>query len=85
MAALSSAIANAMQIAQCPVQQRPFRGHLTLGHFTFNTRRHPFTLPPITTIEYPQFRINEIVLFQSELRADGSRYQPIETIKLLDT
>jgi 2'-5' RNA ligase len=82
LASLAGAIAKAMETAQYPIQLRPFRGHLTLGHFTFNTRKHPFVLPKIPALPQPTMQVSEVVLFHSQLNNDGSRYHPLETIKL---
>jgi 2'-5' RNA ligase len=61
-----------------PVQERPFRAHLTLGRI--RGRERP-VLPSIAAsgVELP---VAEVVLFESQLRRDGARYIPLERIAL---
>lgn len=80
--ALADAIGQAMKTVNYSLNERPFRGHLTLGHFTYNTRKTPFTLPSIPTFIAPRFIVQEIVLFQSELRTNESRYHTLATFNL---
>ncbi|MDR3478140.1 MAG: RNA 2',3'-cyclic phosphodiesterase [Gammaproteobacteria bacterium] len=83
LASLSDAIGEAMECSEISVQARPFRGHLTLGHFTFNTKKHPFILPEIALLPQPMMEVNEIILFHSQPNNDGSRYHPLEVIQLI--
>ena len=60
---------------------RPFRAHLTLGRIKSGSGRAPATrglvAPPGAGCA-----VEEVVLFQSELRREGARYTPLERMPL---
>jgi 2'-5' RNA ligase len=60
-------------------EPRPFRGHLTLGR----TRgRRPPRLDLVVVPGHEPMPVREVVLFSSELHADGARYTPLERVPL---
>lgn len=64
------------------VDSRPFRGHLTLGRIK---QPQGVNLKFITQYRVPEFghiAMDEVVLFRSEPQPEGSKYIPLEKIKL---
>jgi len=59
-----------------PPEERPFRGHLTLGRV--KGRRHLYQLQEALlkhqNFQAEAFDVGEIVLYRSELRPEGARY-----------
>jgi len=55
-----------------------FRGHVTLGR----VKTHGPTLDPTPKIDPALARVEEVVLFRSELRPKGARYTPLERLRL---
>lgn len=63
-------------------ERRPYRGHLTVARL-----RSPARVP-VEQVESPPpvpVPVNEIVLYRSDLRADGARYVPLERFPLAGT
>ncbi len=63
---------------------RPFNPHLTLGRVKSPANRHRLAqilerLPPL---EWPPFKVNEIILFRSTLTPQGSIYTPFKVMPL---
>jgi 2'-5' RNA ligase len=63
--------------AGLPPEERPFRPHLTLGRFKDRARR--VALPAVAAGAMP---IEEVVLYQSELKPGGAVYTPLEAMPL---
>lgn len=60
-------------------EERPFRGHLTLGR----TRgRRPPRLDDVAVPGHAPMPVREVVLFSSDLLPDGARYTPLERVPL---
>ncbi len=59
-------------------EERPFRAHLTLGRIKGRS------FPTVAALAVPaaEFAVSEAVLFRSELSSAGSRYTPLERIRL---
>lgn len=79
LAALAARIEAGVVAAGLPAEPRRFRAHLTLGRV--RSRR----LPPLdeTRAAAPAaLRVAEVVLFQSDLGAGGSRYTPLARLPL---
>lgn len=82
LAALSALIGHGIEAAKYEIENRPFRGHLTLGRIKhpqgvklgFLSEADPLDIEPI--------EVNEVVLFRSEPQPEGSKYTVVERIAL---
>jgi 2'-5' RNA ligase len=79
LAALAGAVERGVVAAGCAPETRAFRGHLTLGRV--RERGAPPSLAGLT-VPAVAFDVTEVVLFASELHASGSRYTPLERVRL---
>lgn len=79
LAALVRRVEAAVLHAGFPGETRDFRPHLTLGRI--RDRTHP-DLRISAPIAAAPFRVAEVVLFSSDLRADGAVHTPLERIAL---
>ena len=67
-----------------PREEKPFRGHLTIGRF----RAEGFPGPVADAVkrhaaaEFGTFAVDEIVLMKSDLRPEGPLYEPLAREKL---
>lgn len=81
LAHLSALIGQGIQSAQYPIEDRPFRAHLTLGRIKHTGLNLDFlsevSLPVIEALP-----IREVVLFRSEPQADGSRYTALDVVSV---
>jgi 2'-5' RNA ligase len=79
LAALVERIEAGVVAAGLPAEPRGFRAHLTLGRV--RSRR----LPPLdaAACEAGALAVGEVVLFQSDLGRDGSRYTPLARLPLV--
>jgi hypothetical protein len=61
-----------------------FNPHLTLGRVKSpaNRERLAKMLPKLPPVDWPPFEVKELILFQSVLSPQGSKYTPLEVIKL---
>lgn len=82
LAALSQLIGLGIKAAGYEIENRPYRAHVTLGRL-----KHVNGIPlgflfdcPLPTLD--GIPLDEIVLFQSEPKPDGSTYTPLERLKL---
>lgn len=73
--ALTKALYVNLLDAGFPLEQRPFRAHVTM----IRDARAPRALPPLPTLEWP---VAEYLLMSSELSAEGSRYTVLERFAL---
>jgi 2'-5' RNA ligase len=62
-----------------PVEQRPFRPHLTVGRVKGRRGLHALRekLSKHADFHSEPFNVTEIVLYRSDLRPDGARYSPL--------
>ena len=72
---LAAAVTEGVVAAGLPVEERPFRGHLTLGRVRPRERAPDVTGPDTPDAEATG--VTEVVLFRSELEPRGSRYTPL--------
>jgi len=81
--ALVEALFEELERAGFPREERPFRAHLTLARRRGRRRPPPGLEGELVAAEQrwlvppPSFRVEEAVLFQSELRPGGAIYTPI--------
>jgi 2'-5' RNA ligase len=63
---------------------RPFNPHLTLGRVKSPANRHRLAklLEALPPLNWPPFKVSEIILFQSTLTPKGSIYTPLQVIPL---
>jgi 2'-5' RNA ligase len=76
---LAERVERGVVAAGLPAERRRFRAHLTLGRV--RNRRFP-SVDGEAAIDCPAFPVDEIVLFQSDLRRTGAVYTPLERIAL---
>lgn len=83
LSGLSGLVGRGVTASQLPVEDRPFRAHLTLGRikqpqgFDLKFVADFATPPPIDPI-----RVRDIVLFRSEPQPEGSLYTVLDRIHL---
>lgn len=80
LAALAAAAERAAVAVGFPPEERPFRGHLTLGRR--HQQRRLLRLPDGERAEAAPFPVDSVVLFRSQLSSAGSTYTPLERIAL---
>jgi 2'-5' RNA ligase len=75
---LAAAIERAVIAEGFPPEERPFRAHLTLG------RVKGRSFPSVAALAPPaaELKVEQAVLFRSELSPGGSRYTPLERVPL---
>ena len=79
LASLAERVECGVQAAGLKAERRRFRAHLTLGRV--RNRRFP-SVDGEASIDCPAFPVDEVVLFQSDLRRTGAVYTPLERIAL---
>jgi len=79
LACLAERVERGVVAAGLPAERRRFRAHLTLGRV--RNRRFP-SVGGEAAIDCPAFPVEEVVLFQSDLRRTGAVYTPLERIAL---
>jgi len=77
---LAAAVERGVLEAGFAPEDRPFHGHLTLGRVRRGRRAPP--LDDVSPVGAPPFPVREVVLFQSHLDRNGSRYTPLERLSL---
>lgn len=79
MAALAAGIEQELVPLGFPLDDRPFRTHVTLARFP-----HPGALHEMPAVHVPttSFVVNDVVVFRSELHPRGARYTVIRRIPL---
>jgi 2'-5' RNA ligase len=75
---LAAAVERSCAAEGFTAEERPFRAHLTLGRIKGRS------FPTVAALALPaaEFAVEEAVLFRSELSSAGSRYTPLERIRL---
>ena len=63
---------------------RPFNPHLTLGRVKSPANRHRLAklLEALPPLNWPPFKVSEIILFKSTLTPKGSIYTPLKVVPL---
>ena len=80
LAALAERIEAGVVAAGLPAEKRGFRAHLTLGRV--RSRRLPSLDAPALALGPGALAVAEVVLLQSDLGRDGSRYTPLARLPL---
>jgi 2'-5' RNA ligase len=67
-----------------PPEGRAFNPHLTLGRVKSPANRDKLArlLEKLSPVDWPPFEVKELILFQSVLSPQGSKYTPLRVIKL---
>jgi 2'-5' RNA ligase len=67
-----------------PPETRAFNPHLTLGRVKSpaNRARLAKMLAKLPPLDWPPFAVQELILFQSVLSPQGSKYTPLQVIRL---
>jgi 2'-5' RNA ligase len=67
-----------------PKEQRPFRGHLTIGRFSepVDAGRMAEVVNPYESRSFGEFAVKELVLFQSDLQPEGPVYTALARARL---
>ncbi|RDI40064.1 RNA 2',3'-cyclic phosphodiesterase [Aquicella lusitana] len=82
LASLAELIGHGIKATGYEVEDRPFRGHLTLGRIK---QPQGIQLGFLNEVELPaieEIELNEVVAFRSEPQPEGSVYTPLERINL---
>ncbi len=84
LAELSKLIGQGIQAANYPIEDRPFRGHLTLGRIK---HAHGVNLAFLSEVELLQeiIEVGEVTLYRSEPQPEGSHYTILEQVNLTKT
>lgn len=85
LATLATLIGNGITVSNYEIEPRPFRGHLTIGRIK---HAQGVNLNFLSEIEHPpvdKIEVNEVVLFRSEPRPEGSKYTALDRIGLRET
>jgi 2'-5' RNA ligase len=77
MTAMQAACEAAAVDCGFPPERRTFQGHLTLGRW-----REPAARPPLPAVDLGTARLDQLVLFRSELHRSGARYSPLTVFPL---
>ena len=67
-----------------PPEGRAFNPHLTLGRVKSPANREKLArlLEKLPPLDWPPFEVKELILFQSVLSPQGSKYTPLQVINL---
>lgn len=79
---LASAIGHGIQELHYPLDERPFKGHLTIGRIKHIEGVKLNFLSDIDPPVFNKIKVNEVVLFRSDPQPEGSKYTVIEKIVL---
>lgn len=79
---LANVIGQGIEVAHYAVEQRPFHAHLTLGRIKHPEHFDSHFLSAIKQDIEEQFAIDEIVLFRSDPKPEGSQYTVLERMGL---
>ena len=82
LAKLALAIARGVKAADYPIEDRLFRGHLTLAHVEGVELLDEKRLDEIHLPVFPPMLIRELVFYESEPQAGGSKYTRLASIEL---
>jgi 2'-5' RNA ligase len=81
---LQAAVAGELADVGFPAEKRPYKGHLTIGRIkaAVDSRQLAAALTELSDFETASFRVDEVVLFRSQLKPDGPIYSRLRTVKL---
>ena len=81
---LQAAVADELDAAGFPADNRPYKGHLTIGRIKkgIDARLLAESLTEFAEFETAAFTVDEVVLFRSRLNPEGPVYTRLRTIKL---
>ncbi len=84
LARLQASVADGLAEVGFPVDKRPYKGHLTIGRVkaAVDSRRLTEALAEFSDFETAPFRVDEVVVFRSQLKPDGPVYTRLRTVKL---
>tara|TARA_R110000868_G_scaffold22219_2_gene91273 strand:+ start:103 stop:681 length:579 start_codon:yes stop_codon:yes gene_type:complete len=82
LAEWSALVGKGIQDAGYDIEDRPFRAHLSIGRIKTSQMKVLNFIADVMPPAMGEIAVNEVVLFQSEPQADGSRYVPLERIAL---
>jgi len=82
LAALSERIGMGMQDSQYDIEKRSFRAHLTLGRIKQPKEVNLSFLSGVSAPDIEKITVQEVVLFRSEPKPEGSEYTVIERLPL---
>lgn len=80
LAYLSQQIGKGILAAHYPIEQRPFRGHLTLGKFAQPPIQMNWDNTALPTVDACQ--INEVIFYASSPTSEGSNYAQLARLPL---
>lgn len=83
LATLSGLIGHGIKASSYEVESRPFRAHLTLGRIKNPQGLNLSFLSEFSQTEAGSMEVNEVVLFRSEPRPEGSEYTVVDRITLV--
>jgi 2'-5' RNA ligase len=82
LAQLSALIGQGIRDANYETENRPFRAHLTLGRIKHAHGVNLQFLPDVPQLAMDKIFVDEVVLFRSDPKPEGSVYTPIVRIEL---
>lgn len=82
LAKLANAIGQGIKETSYEIEERPFRGHLTLGRIKYAQGINLNFLSELTIPTLSPIHVKEVVLFRSEPVDHGSKYTVLDRIEL---
>lgn len=81
---LQAAVAGGLADVGFAADKRPYKGHLTIGRIkaAVDFRQLSAALAEFSDFETASFRVDEVVLFRSQLKPDGPIYSRLRTVTL---
>ncbi|MFY9941262.1 MAG: RNA 2',3'-cyclic phosphodiesterase, partial [Desulfobacterales bacterium] len=82
--ALQQSVAQVLAAAGFAPEARPFKAHLTIGRVKGRIRPAELlaALQALGQWTSPTFRVESLIVFQSDLRPGGAVYTPLEVVPL---
>ena len=84
LAVLSGLIGEGIKATQYEIEDRPFRAHLTLGRIKQPQDMDSHFLAKCVVPDFEKIMVEEVVLFRSEPKPEGSEYTIVEKLKLVN-
>lgn len=82
LAFLSRLIGEGIKATEYAIEDRPFRGHLTIGRIKQPQGLDLKFLAEVGQLDVEEIAVNEVVLFRSEPHSNGSKYSVLERLPL---